>query len=153
MAISYSLEIAAPAADVARVLRAAGSFAPEVTAETLLTAGAATTDGPWVRVVEPTPKPWHPVITDLGFTPTASVALRLDKSEDVPAQQDSVVRLASAVLVALPGDAVLHRELESIWLLRRAGSVTANEDHELLPPQRLAYLGVPYVRETHAFAE
>ena len=159
MAITFSLDIAtpAPAVEVARAVHEAGRltglFDEAVTPERILDEGAATRFGTWIRVVETTPRPYHPVVTDLGFTPTVSVAFQLDKENRIADQQDDVVRLTSGLLGRVPGDAVLHRELETIWLLRRGGELTVSEQGDIWPPQRLAALGLPYRRLTHTFAD
>lgn len=159
MAITYNLDIAtpAPAAEVARVLhdvaRLTGLFDETVTPQRVLDEGAATRFGTWIRVTATAPQPWHPVVTDLGFTPTVAVAFRLDKESRIPDQQDDVVRLTSGLLGRIPGDAVLHRELEDIWLLRRGDQVSVSERDDLWPPQRLAALPHPYTRATHTFSD
>jgi hypothetical protein len=157
MAISYSFALATPvpAADVARELHAAGRLLgvldASATPEDLL-AGAATTLGTWVRVAEAKARSWDPVRNDLGFTPTVAVTARLDTDNDVGAQQDDLVRLVSGLLDRVPGDAVLHREFEDIWLLRRGGEVMVSEQDDLWPARRLAALSQRYRRVTHSFA-
>jgi hypothetical protein len=159
MAISYSLDIATsvPAAEVARALHEVGGAArvldDSVAAKAILDEGTTTRFGTWVRVVEATPRPWHPVITDLGFTPTVSVVFRLDKESKIADQQDDMVRVTSGVLSRIPGDAVLHQELETIWLLRRDNEVTVSEQDDLWPTARLAILGHSARRATHTFAQ
>lgn len=81
------------------------------------------------------------------------MAFRLDKESRISNQQDDVIRLTSGVLRRIPGDAVLHFQFETIWLLRRDGEVTVSEQEDLWPPHRLAILGQPARRVTHTFAE
>lgn len=142
MAISYSLELATPssAEQVDRELHDLG-------------ANVADQQGVRVTVTASRPQPWNPVITDLGFTPTVSVSFRLDKMGDIPDQQDDMIRLVSGLLDRVTGDAVLHREFEDIWLLRRDGVLTVNERADIWPPQRLAALSQPHRRLSHAFSE
>jgi hypothetical protein len=158
MAISYDLDMATPssALEVARALHSvalvAGLFDTSVTAELTVDEGAVTGHGTWIRVGEETPRPWNAVITDLGFTPAVSVTFRLGKTHDMPSQQDDMIRLVSGLLERIPGDAVLHREFEDIWLLRRDGGLSLNESAELWPVQRLAAVSQPYRRATHVFS-
>jgi hypothetical protein len=158
MAISYSFDLAARSttAHVACALhdvaRASALLSAPVTPESLMTNGTATLAGTWLRVLEDRPKPWNPVLADLGFTPTVSVAFRLGKDSEIPRQQDDMIRLVSGLLGSLPGDAVLHFQYETIWLLRRADGLSLNERDDLWPPQRLALMSQPYRRATYRFA-
>jgi hypothetical protein len=98
--------------------------------------------------------PWHVVVTDLGITPTVRVAFRLNKFADLGAQQDDIVVLTLGLLDLVPGDAVLHRELETVWLLRRDGELSLHERDDLWTPERLAVVGSrPHRRGTPAFAD
>jgi hypothetical protein len=159
MALTFSLDLATPASTVAvsralhEAAREAELFDTSVTPEQLLDKGAVTTTGTWTRVIEASPKPWHPIITDLGFTPTVAVVFRLDKENNIAGQQDDVVRFTSGILTRIAGDAVLHRELETIWLLRRNGEISISEQDDLWPSRRIAALSLPYRRATYAFAE
>lgn len=92
------------------------------------------------------------MVSDLGFTPTVSVAFRLGKASEITAQQDDMIRLVSGLLSLFPGDAVLHFEFEVIWLLRRADDLSLNEQDDLWPPRRLALISKPYRRVTYHFA-
>jgi hypothetical protein len=159
MAISYSLDLAtpSPAAQVAHELVAEaqeiGQFDAAVSPALVLDEGVPTARGMWVRVLQAKPQPWHPVIADLGFTPAVSVSFRMGKDTEIRDQQDDMVRLVSALLRHVPGDAVLHSGFESIWLLRRDGQFSVSEQADLWPPRRLAVLPQPYTRATHAFSE
>ncbi|WP_329456340.1 SitI3 family protein [Streptomyces sp. NBC_01497] len=159
MAISYDFEIAAtlPARQVAEILdhaaREAGLLDVPVSAQEWMEKGVTTHRGTFVQVFEEHPQPWHPVITDLGFTPTVSVSFRLDKFTDVRAQQDDMIRAVDALLAAIPGDALLEYQSEVIWLLRRTGVLDLSEDDELWPQDRLALVRRPYRRATHTFSE
>ncbi len=159
MAISFSLNLAtpSPAAQVARELhdiaRAFGLFDASVTPERVLDEGAATVLGTWIRVREAKPRPWNPVVNDLGFTPTVSIAFRLGKRDELDHQQDDMIRMVSRLLDRVPGDAVLHLDFEHIWLLRRGGDLSLNERDDLWPPHRLAALSQRYRRATHTFSE
>lgn len=159
MAISYSLDIATatPATEVAAALREIGGFTglfdESVTPDRILDEGAATRFGTWLRVVQTTPRPNHPIVTDLGINPTVLVVFRLDKDNRIADQQDDVIRLTTGLLSRIPGDAVLHYQLETIWLLRRSGELTINERDDIWPPHRLALLDQPVRRATHTFAE
>lgn len=62
-----------------------------------------------------------------------------------------MVRLTVGVLDRFPGDAVLHFQLEQLWLLRRSGTLTLSEDDFAWPPERLALVHQPYQRATHTF--
>lgn len=158
MSISYSLAITTPqqAGQVADALRevgvAAGLLDPTTTGGRLLGEDAATTGGTWLRVVPDKPQPWNPVLDVLGAAPTVRVAYRLAKT-DIGAQQDDVVRLVLGLLAKVPGDAVLHHDFETIWLVRRGGELLLNERDDLWPPHRLTLLHQPYRRETAVFPE
>lgn len=157
MAISYTLDMAtsSPTAQVARELldaaRTIGLFDASVIPEQVLNEGAVTGLGTWIRVYEPRPEPWDSVITDLGFTPTVSVAFRLDKEGEISDQQDDMIRLVSGLLDRVPGDAVLTG-FEQIWLLRRGGDLSVSEQADFWPPRRLAALSQRYRRATHLFS-
>jgi hypothetical protein len=167
VAIDYSLEIATgtPAARVAEELfRIAGtaggldrSVAAEREPEALITAdrlldGVVLSGGLWVRVLEPSTAPWHVLVTDLGMTATVRVAFRLNKFASLVAQQDDLVRLTLGLLDTVAGDAVLHRELETVWLLRRGGQVSLHERDDLWTSERLAMVGArPHRRSTWSF--
>lgn len=158
MAISYSLALASPvpAEQVARDLHAVGRTLGVLDASTTpekVLDGATTNLGTWVRVTGAKARPWDPVSNDLGFVPTVVVTFRLDKEGEVSHQQDDVVRLVSGLFEHVPGDAVLHREFEDIWLLRRGGELTLNEQDDLWPPHRQAALSQPYRRATYSFAD
>lgn len=157
MALDYSLALGTPmpTTDVARELHQIaqrhGLFDPAVTPERILNVGARTKLGLWIRVLGANSEPWDPVVEDLGFTPTVRVAFRLDKSTDMSAQQDEMVRLVSDLLDRVPGDAVLHFDFEYILLLRRGDELSLNERNDIWPQQRLAAVHQPYRRATYAF--
>jgi hypothetical protein len=159
MAISYDFDMAtpSPAAQVARELhdaaRIIGLFDASVTPEQVLNKGAVTGLGTWIRVYEPSPRPWDPVITNFGFTPTVSVVFRLGKDDEISDQEDDMIRLVSSLLDRVPGDAMLNRAYEQIWLLRRSGDLSVSERTDIWPPHRLAALSQHYRRATHAFSE
>jgi hypothetical protein len=159
MAISYSLDMATPATAeyVARALLdvagASGLLDAQVTPESLVAVGAVTAGGTWVRVLAARPRTWSPVLADLGFRHTVSAVFRLADDSDISAQQDDMIRLVSGLLDSLSGDAVLHFQYETIWLLRRAGDLSLNERDDLWPVQRLGLVTLPYRRATYHFDE
>lgn len=159
MSVSYNydmatektaLEVAWQLCDAARPL---GLFDESVTPELLLDDGAVTGTGLWVCAGEERPQPWNPVITDLGFTPTASVRFQLGRSRGTSDQQTDMIRLVSGLLDRAPGDAVLHFQFEDIWLLRRGSELSLNEGDDLWPAHRLAAVAQPYRRAALAFSE
>jgi hypothetical protein len=158
MAVEYDLEMATPmpAAQVADELldaaRTNAVFDAPVGPEELLADGALTRLGTWVKVYEPNPSPWDAVTSDLGFTATVSIGFRFNKFTAMPEQDDDMVRLVSNLLDHVPGDAVLHFQLEKIWLLRRNGELSVSEDPHAWPQHRLAFLSQPYRRATHKFS-
>jgi hypothetical protein len=159
MAISYNLDMAtpSPASQVARELRdaawAIGLFDASVTPEQVLDEGAATGLGTRIVVYEPRPRPWNAVITDLGFTPVVSVGFVLYTESKISDQQDDMIRLISSLLDRVSGDAVLHKDFEQIWLLRRGTDLSVSEQADLWPAHRLAALSQHYRRATHTFSE
>ncbi|WP_086826504.1 SitI3 family protein [Allokutzneria sp. NRRL B-24872] len=159
MAIDYSLEIATPLppAEVAHALKKAAQrnrlLGAAVAPPDLLGDGVLTGHGTWVHVSANEPEPWDPVLVDLGLASTTTVTFRMGKSDPVHLQQDDVIALTVALLERVPGDAVLHFQLEVIWLLRRGGRLTITEQDDWWPPHRLTLLDIPYRRETHTFAD
>lgn len=154
MAIDYDLEFATrtPAGQVAEELARiaeAGGVLDQATAAERLLEGVRVRRGLWVRVLVPTTAPWRVLETELGLTPTVRVAFRLDKFASLSAQEDDIVRLALGLLDVVAGDAVLHRELELVWLLRRGGEVSLHERDDLWTSERLALVGArPHHRRT-----
>jgi hypothetical protein len=146
------LPAARVAGEVHEAGRTVGLFDGAVTPEQLLGEGAITRRHTWIRVSDADPRPWNAVIVDLGFTPTVTVVFRESQRTDMSAQDDDMVLLVSALLDRVPGDAVLHFQSEEIWLLRRGGELSLNEQEEIWPPQRLAAVHQPYRRATHAFS-
>lgn len=159
MTISYSLDMAAEhtavqvAQELCDIARTAGLFDASITPELVLDEGAVTGRGTWIRVGEEKPQPWHPVITDLGFTPTVWVRFQLGRSNEPSEQQDDMIRLVSGLLDRTPGDAVLHFQFEVIWLLRRGSELSLNERDDLWPPHRLAAVSPVHRRATHGFSQ
>jgi hypothetical protein len=158
MAIEYYLVLGTPRSvrQVADELRdTAGHLDlldPTVTADEMLASKKAR-NGTILTVSDSTPKqPWDLVRDELGFTPTVSVGFRLDKFRSLTDQEDDIVRITSALLDRIPADAVLLREYEQIWLLRRDGELSLNERTDIWPPHRLALITQPYQRATHAFS-
>ncbi|WUS42949.1 SitI3 family protein [Kitasatospora sp. NBC_01250] len=66
-------------------------------------------------------------------------------------QQDDMVRLASGLLERVQGDAVLNFQSEVIWLLRRDGDLSLNEQEDIWPRQRLAAVSQPFRRATYTY--
>jgi hypothetical protein len=159
MSISYNLDMgtATPVAQVARQLcdlaQSINLFNASVTPELVIDEGAVTWRGMWIRVGEERPQPWHPVLTDLGFTPTVWVRFQLAGTSEHHYQQDDMIRLVSGLLDKVPGDAVLHFQFETIWLLRRGAELSLNERDDLWPPRRLAAVSQSYRRATHEFSQ
>jgi hypothetical protein len=158
MAIDYYLMLGTPKSvrQVADALRDTASHLdlldPTVTTDELL-ANKEDRNGTILTVSDCTPRwPWDVVRDELGFTPTVSVGFRLDKFRSLADQEDDIVRLTSALLDCIPGDAVLHWDYEQIWLLRRDGELSLNERTDIWPPHRLALITQPYQRATHAFS-
>jgi hypothetical protein len=159
MAIDIDLECATKlsAAEVATRLyeigRRTGVLDTSVTPEQL-EEGTDARLGTWVRVIQKrAPHSWHPVVADLGFTPTVIVAFRMAKHVEVSDQQDDMLRLVLPLLEQLDGDAVLHYQFETIWLLRKDGELTLSENDDLWRPHRLPLVTQPYRRETHRFED
>lgn len=155
MAISFRVEFATSsskcdvAAQLDEVGKNVGVLPPSSSPESLTGEGTTSRLGTWIRVTEDRPQPWSPVVTELGFTPTVTVVFRLAKGVEVSDQQDDMIRVVSPLLERVAGDAVLHLDLETIWLLRRRGDLSLNERGDLWTPRRLALMSQPYRRETH----
>ncbi|MFF4401633.1 SitI3 family protein [Streptomyces sp. NPDC001480] len=155
MAIDYDLDCATRstvdevAGRLLAIGRGVGVFDGSVTRDGLME-GTGTRLDTWVRVLRHGPcHPWHPVVAGLGFTPTVTVAFRMAKGVEVSEQQDDMLRLVMPLLAQVDGDAVMHFQFEEVWLLRRNGQLTLNEQDVLWRPQRLALVPGPYRRQTH----
>lgn len=156
MAIEYDLDIgtsisaaqaAGQLADSGQQLGLLSSSAAELVGE-----GSVTVHGTWIRVADIVPRRLGGTVRDaLGFTPTVGVVFRYDKFRDFAPQDEDMVRLTVALLDRVPGDAVLHWQYESIWLVRRDGELSLNEASDIWPPDRLALVPPPYRRATYAF--
>ena len=158
MAIDYRLAFDTPGSGrrVAEVLRDAGRsdelLASSVTVDDLL-AGFPTVRGTWIRVVDrASSRSFNSVEESFGFVPTVSVAFRQGHDHDYELQDDDMIRLVSALLDRVAGDAVLYFDTEDeVWLLRRHGELSVRENSDVWPEHRLALLTPPYRRATHRF--
>lgn len=160
MAISYSLEMATESP-----LQLVGREIYDVAIDTGLLdesdAAEQITDedgvllgwGTWIRLAEAGPRAFNPVLTDFGFDPAMSLVFRFDKEADIAEQQDDMIRLVAGLLERVPGDMVLHREFEEVWLLRRGDDLSVGEEDFMWPEKRLDMVPGPYRRATHAFAD
>ncbi|MFD5722541.1 SitI3 family protein [Streptomyces sp. NPDC127036] len=157
MAIEYDLDCAThlPSIAIAERLADAGKetgvFDTTASGQALVDvrAGVLTRLGTWVCVTASGPlHPRHTIVAGLGFTPTVGVGFRLAKGVEVSDQQDDMIRLVTPLLTEVDGDAVLHCQLEEIWLLRRDGELSLSADDDLWRFQRLALVAPPYRRET-----
>lgn len=159
MAIEYTLKIAtswsaeAVAAEVLAAGQPAGIFGASETVRGLLAGDVGTRLGTWVRVMRleeeaESRASWDPVVNTFGFTPTVSVLFRYNKFDDFDAQGDDMIRITSRLLERVPGDLILWMwESERIWLLRRGGDLSLNEQN-MWTPRRLAMITQPYRRAT-----
>lgn len=158
MAIEYTLKIDtswsadAVAAEVLAAGQSFGILAGSDTVQRLL-AGVATRLDTLVLVMRleeeaESRASWDPVVNTFGFTPTVSVLFRYNKFEDFDAQGDDMIRITSRLLERVPGDLILWMwESERIWLLRRGGDLSLNEQ-SMWTPRRLAMITQPYRRAT-----
>ncbi|KPI00391.1 hypothetical protein OK074_5824 [Actinobacteria bacterium OK074] len=160
MAIEYDLEFATKlsSAEVATRLveigKDTGVLDASVTPEQLTGLRVNSRLDTWMGVIQKRElHSWHPIVTDLGFTPTVSVGFRMAKGVEVSDQQDDMLRLVLPLLEQVDGDAVLHYQFEQIWLLRKNGDLTLSEDDDLWRPHRLPLVTQPYRRETHRFED
>jgi len=157
VAFSYSLELGTgdPPSQVAAVLLSAGQDSglldSTVTVEDVL-GGCDTKRDTRIIVLDGTSQfPWDEVAESFGFPARVRVAFRLGRAVEYRLQDDDVIRLVTAVLDRVPGDAVLHYQQEMVWLLRRGGELEVSERSDIWPPERLALLTPPYRRVTHHF--
>jgi len=156
MAIEYSLNISTTqsAEDIARSLRAAAlemDLIPSSTTDADILNGTVTATETWIRVSEQRPNPFNPVVTDFDFSPTVVVWFRMGKETSISLQQDKMIRLVTALLALDESDAILHREYEDIWLLRKNGELTLSNSSDSWTPSRLTSVTTPYERVTHIF--
>jgi hypothetical protein len=106
MSLDYDLELATTlslrqfareAVDIGREL---GLFDAAVTAGQIVTDGATTPLGTWVKVYAPTPPPWPPEVTEPGITTT----VQLYKHDRINEQMDDVARVTARMLEWLADD-------------------------------------------------
>ncbi|MEY9935008.1 hypothetical protein ABH926_009679 [Catenulispora sp. GP43] len=151
MAIEFTVQITAgrPASalveSVAAVARDLALLGPDADPAQLLD-GLDLANGTWLRVRDDHPQPWQTVPAALGFTSDVSLYFRLDKWQDLTAQQDDLIRLSLGLLDHVPGDMVLHREYETAWFVRKAGVLTLTDLADRWTPERLAWVTHPYQR-------
>ena len=94
--------------------------------------------------------PYNAVEESFGFSPTVRVAFRLGDGPASP-QQDDMIRVVSALLDDVPGDAVLmFGDSDEAWLLRRDGELSVSEIDYRWPAHRLALLPGPYRRASYS---
>ncbi|WP_329071024.1 SitI3 family protein [Amycolatopsis sp. NBC_01480] len=148
MATELSLELFAR--EVVDVAREFGLVEAAVTPEQIVSDGAKTTLGTWLKVYAPAPPPWAPEVTELGITATVSISFELYKHDKLEEQKDDFVRIVGRLLRRVPGDAVLTG-MENHWLVRRGDELDVSEVDYLWPPHRLAELPEPYRRMTHVY--
>ena len=151
MALEFTFEISTPhvATDVADVVASAGQamgLFHQQTGPSQVLEGATASTGTWIRVREQNTEPWQTIPEVLGIVPTVAVRFRLDKEADITRQQAAIVGLTLDVMGRIAGDAVLHREMETAWLVRKDGSITLNDRDDIWPPERLASVPQPYRR-------
>ncbi|WP_409494332.1 SitI3 family protein [Amycolatopsis sp. cmx-11-12] len=163
MAISYSLDLATPlsASKVALALRecaaALGMLGGDSSADQLLEEGVVTPQGTWMRaggrIEQSRGRAWDLLVGGLVFDPTAWVYFRLRKpgaaSDGLATQQDHMIRLTLGLLDVVPGDAVLHFDYETVWLVRREGVLSLSDRQDLWTLRRLAMVRPPYRRGKH----
>lgn len=158
MAIEYGLYLETPipailiAEELARLISDDSGVGDGSIDQQILDPGFQTMQGLWIRVIPGSPPAWHPVVTDLGITPTARAAYRIDKFEDSERQTERVIGLTAALLDAVAGDAALTRDLEQVWLLRKGGVLYLNERDDLWTPSRISLVSSPYQRLTYTFS-
>jgi hypothetical protein len=148
---SFSMSTPSPVEEIARevddLARSIDLFDAPVTPERLLDEdGVLTRRGMWIRVLKTNPRPYDPLITDLGITPTVRVAFMLDKTTSLSEQEDDIIHLVALLLDRVPGDAVLQYHYEIIWLLRHGDDLTLNDREEkvMWPQHRLSHLRQPF---------
>ncbi|WP_158839985.1 SitI3 family protein [Saccharothrix deserti] len=157
MAISYTLDVKTPlsAAQVAgelhRVAVDVGLLAASTSETGVLDPGVVTTSGTWFRVIATPPSPWPPALTSFGFRPTVTAVFRFDKFGDIDTQTDDMIKLVSDLLGRVPGDLVLHCDLEEVWLLRSGDETVISDQDDLWPPHRTSLLAPPHHRKPLAF--
>lgn len=84
------------------------------------------------------------VMKYFGFTPTVSIAMRLDKFEQRDEGRNSVIRIVSLLAKSIPGDMVLLFNHEYVYLLRKDGKVILNSyDKKLWNTEMLSLLDLP----------
>ncbi|MFJ2779707.1 SitI3 family protein [Kitasatospora sp. NPDC087315] len=56
-------------------------------------------------------------------------------------------------MAQVPGDAVLHFQSETVWLVRLDGEPSLSEHGDIWPPSRLAAISSPYRRKNYEFSD
>ncbi|MFE9328505.1 SitI3 family protein [Nocardia sp. NPDC052278] len=155
MAIEYTLDLAATATptQVAEALMSSAPkgqlFDPGVTIDRVLSGVVTTVRGLWIGVGQQHSLETEILTSGFRFTPTLWTHFRFEKFKDFPDQTDDMITLTSAVLTRIPGDAVLHCQGDTIWLVRHDGEIFVNESEELWPSSRLVLLSRPYRRQNY----
>ncbi|CAM3658161.1 SitI3 family protein [Kibdelosporangium persicum] len=142
MSISYKLELGAPVAPrtvMAAALEAGGDAIERYEGNTGWLRSGAYFD---VDAAEYDPP--DPVEQSFGFPPTVEIYFGLKKVADFDAQETDVLRVSLGVLDRIPGDALVHYQHELVWLLRKNGQLTINDDPEMWPPGQRALITQPY---------
>jgi hypothetical protein len=162
MTISHDLYLdsSRPVDDVAsrvwRFVQEQELLAPDATFESLTGDSARLRNGSWVGVypfvVNPN-RPPHAIPHDLHIAANAHIYFREDDFEDRQRQKDDMVRITLDLLRQLPGDAVLERELEVIWLLRRGGDLFLGDEPKFWTPERRQWISESYQWMPKAFPQ
>jgi hypothetical protein len=86
--------------------------------------------------------PPDPIEDQFGFAPTVQVYFGLSRSAGFDAQEADVLRLSLGVLDRIQGDALLNFQFIELWMLRKDGKLTIND--ELWKPEYRALIKQPY---------
>nr|CTQ92314.1 hypothetical protein [Kibdelosporangium sp. MJ126-NF4] len=86
--------------------------------------------------------PPDPIEDQFGFAPTVEIYFEIKKFADFDAQETDVLGLSLGVLDRIPGDALLNYQFIELWMLRKDGKLTIND--ELWKPKYRALIKQPY---------
>lgn len=88
-----------------------------------------------------------PVLSDaFGVEGAAEVGMEVARHRDYFPQLQDVIRVTMEVLNLNDGDAVLHYELGTVWLVRRNGRLVLSDRDDLWSPDLLDLVTIPYDR-------
>jgi hypothetical protein len=146
MSITYQLDLGASTTPKAVAVAMAQIATKTVIIEQIDGNGGKLRGDGWFSVDISEYDPPDPVEESFGFTPRVEIHFGLNKFNDPEGRELDVIRLTLGVLDEIPGDALFHSQHNWVFLLRRGGRLTINDDDDIWTPGHLALLPQSYER-------